>query len=70
MFGTLGIDWTKQSQELIRNYAMTRHDKELFGQNFDFLPPPPKKKGMIIERKSVFLTVASLEQTQKISVNF
>ena len=59
----VGLDWTKQSQELIRNYAMSRHDKELFGQNFDFFTPPPQ--GMIVERKSVFLTVASLEQTHK-----
>lgn len=58
----VGLDWAKQSQELIKNYAITTNDKKLFGYNFDFFNPNLE---LPVDRKSVFLTVASLEQTYK-----
>jgi hypothetical protein len=58
----IGLDWARQSQELIKSYAMTKNDKNLFGHNFDFFNPNLE---LPVDRKSVFLTVASLEQTHK-----
>ena len=56
----IGLDWAKSSQELILSYANSRNDNKLFGLNFDFFNPD---LNLEINKSSLFLTVASLEQT-------
>ena len=63
----VGLDWAKSSQELISNYAKSRNDSQLFGEFFDFFSPDYE---MQIDKDSIFLTVASLEQTYDNYVKF
>ena len=56
----VGLDWAKSSQELITKYANSRKDLKLYGEHFDFFNP---NLDLVIEKNSLFLTVASLEQT-------
>ena len=56
----VGLDWAKSSQELITKYANSKKDLQLHGENFDFFNP---NLDLVIEKNSLFLTVASLEQT-------
>ena len=56
----IGLDWAKSSQEIIFSYANSRGDDNLFGLNFDFFNPD---LNLEIDKSSLFLTVASLEQT-------
>ena len=56
----VGLDWAKSSQELITKYANSRRDLQLYGEHFDFFNP---NLDLVIEKNSLFLTVASLEQT-------
>ncbi len=63
----VGLDWATSSQELISSYAKSKNDSQLFGQNFDFFAPNYELK---IDKDSMFLTVASLEQTYDNYVKF
>lgn len=63
----VGLDWATSSQELISNYAKSKNDSQLFGQNFDFFSPDYEIQ---IDKDSLFLTVASLEQTYDNYVKF
>jgi hypothetical protein len=56
----IGLDWAKSSQELITKYADSRKDLQLHGEHFDFFNP---NLDLVIKENSLFLTVASLEQT-------
>jgi hypothetical protein len=55
-----GLDWTKSSQETISLIAKNTKDNNLSAFEFDYFIPNPK---FIIEKNSIVLTVASLEQT-------
>ena len=63
----VGLDWASSSQELISNYADSKNDPQLFGQNFDFFAPNYELQ---IDKDSMFFTVASLEQTHDNYVKF
>lgn len=63
----VGLDWATSSQELISSYAKSKNDSRLFGQNFDFFAPNYELQ---IDKDSMFLTVASLEQTYDNYVKF
>ena len=63
----VGLDWATSSQKLISNYANSKNDSQLFSQNFDFFAPNYELQ---IDKDSMFLTVASLEQTYDNYVKF
>ena len=63
----VGLDWAISSQKLISNYAKSKNDSMLFGQNFDFFSPNYETQ---IDKNAIFLTVASLEQTYDNYVKF
>lgn len=56
----IGLDWTTSSQELISAFAKINNDDLLVSQNFNFFDPDYK---LYVEKNSIFLTVAALEQT-------
>lgn len=63
----IGLDWATSSQELIKNYANKYGDKNLVADKFDFFNPD---YDINILDNSVVLTVASLEQTGEMYVEF
>ena len=54
-----GLDWTKSSQEIIKNSAINLDDAKLYGYNFDYFNPDYKFK---LDKDGILFTVASLEQ--------
>lgn len=55
-----GLDWTKSSQKLIDRIQQANPDPKLRSHNFDFFKPDYSFK---LDKESVVLTIASLEQT-------
>jgi hypothetical protein len=55
----IGLDWTKTSQEIIKQISNLGIDKNIEGRNFNFFEPD---YSIEVPPKSGFLTVAALEQ--------
>ena len=55
----VGLDWTKASQEIIKQISKNEIDKNIEGQNFNFYEPD---YSIAVPPKSGFITIASLEQ--------
>lgn len=55
----VGLDWTESSQMLLAEISRRLEDALLVGENFDFFSP---NTDLVVNNKSIFLTVASLEQ--------
>ena len=55
----VGLDWAESSQKILAEISRRMEDPLLVGENFDFFSP---KSNLVVNDKSIFLTVASLEQ--------
>jgi hypothetical protein len=55
----VGLDWTKTSQEIIKQISNLGIDKNIEGRNFNFFEPD---YSIEVPPKSGFLTIAALEQ--------
>jgi hypothetical protein len=55
----VGLDWAESSQGILNEVSKRLDDPLLVGENFNFFSPNDK---LVVSDKSLFLTVASLEQ--------
>jgi hypothetical protein len=55
----VGLDWAESSQKILAEISRRMGDPLLVGENFDFFAP---NSNLVVNDKSIFLTVASLEQ--------
>lgn len=54
-----GLDWTKASQEIIKEIIAKGIAKNIYGRKFDFFNPD---KSLVLDKNSVVYTVGALEQ--------
>jgi SAM-dependent methyltransferase len=55
----VGLDWAESSQKILAQISRNLKDPALVGENFDFFSP---NTNLVVNDRSIFLTVASLEQ--------
>ncbi len=58
----VGLDWTKASQEIIKQISKNEIDENIEGHNFNFYEPD---YSIVVPPKSGFITIAALEQVGK-----